>query len=235
MPPSSRSPAIWICWSNLLQLLDGADLGYGGAPVLSGVRLHVAPGERVALLGRSGSGKSTLLAALHRAALARGLRVALVPQDTALVPQLSALRNVLMGRLDDHGAWRNLRTLIRPAAPDRAAALADLARVGLTPEADRAVEGLSGGQAQRVALARAIHRGGDLILGDEPLSAVDPRQAEALAALIRGAFPTAILALHDVAIARAFATRVIGLRQGAFLFDLPVTDLDAARIEALYG
>ncbi|WP_411840142.1 phosphonate ABC transporter ATP-binding protein [Paracoccus sp. ME4] len=218
-----------------MQLLDGVDLGYGGAPVLSGVRLHVAPGERVALLGRSGSGKSTLLSALHEAAAGRGLRIALVPQDAALVPQLSALRNVLMGRLDDHGAWRNLRTLIRPSAPDRAAALADLDRVGLTPQADARVESLSGGQKQRVALARALHRGGDLILGDEPLSAVDPRQAQELAALLRAAFPTAILALHDVAVARAFATRVIGLKQGIFLFDLPVDQLDATRIEALYG
>ena len=73
------------------------------------------------------------------------------------------------------------------------------------------------------------------ILGDEPLSAVDPRQAQELAALLRAAFPTAILALHDVAVARAFATRVIGLKQGEFLFDLPVGQLDASRIEALYG
>ncbi len=218
-----------------MQLLDGVDLGYGGTPVLAGMRLHVAPGERIALLGRSGSGKSTLLSALHGAAAGRGLRIALVPQDAALVPQLSALHNVLMGRLDDHGAWRNLRTLIRPAAPDRAAALADLDRVGLTPQADARVESLSGGQKQRVALARALHRGGDLILGDEPLSAVDPRQAQDLAALLRAAFPTAILALHDVAVARAFATRVIGLKQGVFLFDLPVDRLDASRIEALYG
>lgn len=218
-----------------MQLLDGVDLGYGGTPVLAGVRLHVAPGERVALLGRSGSGKSTLLSALHGAAAGRGMRIALVPQDAALVPQLSAPRNVLMGRLDDHGAWRNLRTLVRPAAPDRAAALADLDRVGLTPQADARVESLSGGQKQRVALARALHRGGDLILGDEPLSAVDPRQAQELAALLRAAFPTAILALHDVAVARAFATRVIGLKQGVFLFDLPVDQLDASRIEALYG
>lgn len=218
-----------------MQLLDGADLGYGGTTVLQGVRLNVAPGERLALLGRSGSGKSTLLAALREAILARGLRVALVPQDTALVPQLNALRNVLMGRLDDHGALYNLRTLIRPRPADRDAALEALDRVGLRPEAPRAVEGLSGGQKQRVALARALHRGGDVILGDEPLSAVDPRQAELLAGVVRSAFPTAVLALHDVAIARAFATRVIGLRDGAFLFDLPVAELDAARIEALYG
>lgn len=218
-----------------MQLLDGTDLGWGGAPVLRGVRLHVAPGERVALLGRSGSGKSTLLGALREASLGRGLRVALVPQDAALVPQLSVLRNVLMGRLDDNGAWRNLRLLIRPHRTARAAALGPLEAVGLTHLADRRVETLSGGQKQRVALARALYRGGDLLLGDEPLSAVDPLQAQALAATLRAAFPTAILALHDVGVARAFATRVIGLGHGGILFDLPASGLDAARIEALYG
>ncbi|WP_410219535.1 ATP-binding cassette domain-containing protein [Paracoccus sp. (in: a-proteobacteria)] len=218
-----------------MQLLHGADLGYGGTTVLQGVRLSVDPGERVALLGRSGSGKSTLIAALHQAMLARSLRVALVPQDTALVPQLSALRNVLMGQLDNHGPWRNLRTLIRPSRADRTAALADLARVGLEEEGGRAVEALSGGQKQRVALARALHRGGDVILGDEPLSAVDPHHAEALATAIRKAFPTAVLALHDVATARAFATRVIGLKGGTFLFDLSAERLEARHIEALYA
>lgn len=218
-----------------MQLLDGVDLGYDGAPVLRDLRLAITPGQRVALLGRSGSGKSTLLSALRDSLLARDLRVALVPQDHALVPQLSALRNVLMGRLDDHGALRNLRTLIRPSRSDRAAALSDLGRVGLTDLADRAVETLSGGQQQRVALARALHRGGDVIVGDEPLSAVDPRQALALAHQIRDAFPTAILALHDVAIARAFATRIIGLKDGRVLFDLPADQLDPARTEALYA
>ena len=218
-----------------MQLLDGVDLGYGDAPVLRDLRLAVTPGQRVALLGRSGSGKSTLLAALRDALLARDLRVALVPQDHALVPQLSALRNVLMGRLDDHGALRNLRTLIRPSRLDRDAAMADLDRVGLAAHADRAVEAMSGGQQQRVALARAFHRAGDVIVGDEPLSAVDPRQAQALATQIREAFPTAILALHDVAVAHAFATRIIGLKDGAILFDLPADDMDPARTEALYA
>jgi phosphonate transport system ATP-binding protein len=218
-----------------MELLIGADLGYGATPVLQGVSLHVLPGQRMALLGRSGAGKSTLLTAAYQALVAQRRRVALVPQDHALVPQLSALRNVLMGRLDDHGALYNLATLIHPRRADRDAALAVLEDVGLTAEADRAVEALSGGQKQRVALARALYRGGEVLIGDEPLSAVDPRQAEALAALLQEAFPTAILALHDVGMALAWATRVIGLKDGRIELDASVDMLDRARIELLYA
>lgn len=216
-------------------LLDRADLGYGPIPVLTGVTLAVRPGERVVLLGRSGAGKSTLLVAARRALLERGQRVALVPQDHALVPQLSALRNVLMGRLDDHGALRNLATLIRPRRAERRAALAVLDRVGLGPWADRTVESLSGGQRQRVALGRALYRGGAVLVADEPLSAVDPRQAGDLAQALEQAFPTAILALHDVGIALRFATRVIGLSGGTVALDAPAADLDAAAIGTLYA
>ncbi|MCT4333829.1 ATP-binding cassette domain-containing protein [Paracoccus sp. YLB-12] len=217
-----------------MHLLDAADLGYGAAPVLRGVTLHVAVGERVVLLGRSGAGKSTLLAAVRQALLDQGRRVALVPQDHALVPQLSALRNVLMGRLDDHGAVYNLATLIRPRRADRDAAMTVLDQVGLCPEADRAVETLSGGQKQRVALARALYRGGDVLVGDEPLSAVDPAQADRLAGVIRDAFPTAILALHDVDLALGFATRLIGLKHGQVLLD-GAPDIPRDLIEALYA
>lgn len=218
-----------------MQLLAAADLGYDAAPVLRGVDLTLRPGEHVVALGRSGAGKSTLLAAVRAALLAQGARVALVPQGHALVPQLGALRNVLMGRLDDHGALRNLRTLIRPPRADRAAARAVLDRVGLTAVADRPVEALSGGQRQRVALARALYRGGDVLLGDEPLSAVDPRQADDLAQVMRAAFPATFLALHDVGLALRVATRIVGLSGGRIAFDLPSRGLDPARIEALYA
>lgn len=216
-------------------LIAAADLGYGGAPVLREVTLDLAPGERVALLGRSGAGKSTLLDAVWAALVAQGQRVALVPQDHGLVPQLSVLRNALMGRLDDHGALRNLATFVHPRRAERDAVAAILTEVGLAPEIDRPVGRLSGGQRQRTALARALYRGGDVLVADEPLSAVDPRQAGALADLLRHRFPTAIVALHDVGLARRWATRLVGLRQGRILFDRPVEAVDDARVQALYA
>lgn len=218
-----------------MALISGADLGYGAAPVLRGVTLDVAAGERVALLGRSGVGKSTLLDALRTALIARGQRVALVPQDHALVPPLSVMRNVLMGRLDDHGPLRNLATLIRPRRADRSEVLALLAELDLTPEGDRAVEGLSGGQKQRTALARALYRGGDVLVADEPLSAVDPRQGDRLMRLLRDRFPTAVLAVHDVAMAQAWATRIVGLKAGQIVLDITPDNLTPALIETLYA
>ena len=165
-----------------LARLAGETLGHGGGAVLSDVTLSLSPGERLVLLGRSGSGKPTLLNALHERLVAGGHRVALAPQDYALVPQLSVLRNTLMGRLDDHGAIANLVTLIRPGRARRAEVAPLLDRLGLGPLIDRPVQSLSGGQRQRTALARALYRGGAVLIADEPVSAVDETQAEALLA-----------------------------------------------------
>ena len=91
--------------------LRGASLGYDGKPVLHDVSLIIEAGERVALVGPSGAGKSTLLSALYQQQKAR---TALVPQDGALVKQLSVFHNVYIGRLHRHGAFYNLLNLIRP-------------------------------------------------------------------------------------------------------------------------
>ena len=216
-------------------LLQGERLGYGASTVLSNVSLALAPGERVAVLGRSGAGKTTLLDAIHARLVGQGARVALVPQDHALVPQLSVVRNALMGRLDDHGALRNLATLVRPRRADRAAVLTILHDLGLEAEADRAVEGLSGGQRQRTALARALYRGGAVLIGDEPVSALDEAQGLALLHRMAGAFPSVVLALHDVAQARAVATRLVGLKGARVAFDAPVDRVTPEQVEALYA
>lgn len=215
--------------------LDNATLAYDGLPVLTGVSVTLAPGDRIVLLGRSGAGKSTLLAALYDQAVAMNTRVALVPQDHALVPQISVLRNTLMGRLDDHGAAYNLTNFLRPRAHDRADAAACLQAVGLADLIDRPVEALSGGQKQRTALARGFYRGGKLLIADEPVSAVDEAQAAALLSQIKERFETVAMALHDVAQARSFATRLIGLQGGRIVFDAPPDQITPARIDALYA
>lgn len=218
-----------------LAALHGQTLGYGRGVVLRDVTLSVAAGERLVLLGRSGAGKTTLLHALYDRLTGAGQRVALAPQDQALVPQLSVLRNVLMGRLDDAGTLANLACFVRPGPARRRAVAEVLAPLGMGPLIDRPVGALSGGQRQRTALARALYRGGAVLIADEPVSAVDETQAAALLGLIRGAVPTSVLALHDVALARAHATRLVGLRAGRIAFDAPPDAVSAARIEALYA
>lgn len=216
-------------------LLQQQSLGYGATPVLKGVSFALAPGEKVALLGRSGAGKTTLLGALHAALLAEGARVALVPQEHGLVPPLCVMRNALMGRLDDHGAFYNLTNLIHPRAADRAGVGQIIEILGLRPEMGRTVEGLSGGQKQRVALARAFWRGGDVLLGDEPVSALDETQGAQVLAEIAARFDRVVLALHDVGQAMEFATRIVGLKGGRVVIDAAPDAIARADIEALYA
>ena len=213
--------------------LAGERLGWGESAVLSDISLDIRPGERIALLGRSGVGKSTLLAALGQRIT--GARVALVPQDHGLVDALSVFHNTWMGRLDEAGTARNLRILLRPSGAERAEVEAVLERVGLAGLGRRRVSQLSGGQRQRVALARALLRGGAVVLGDEPVSALDPAQAAALLAELSGQFQTSVLALHDLDLARDFATRIIGLKAGGLVLDAPVETCDRARLMELYA
>lgn len=215
-------------------VLGRETLGYGATVVLRDVTVALARGERVALLGRSGAGKSTLLAALYRRLTERGRRLALVPQELALVPQLSVFHNVYIGRLEERSAAYNLANLLAPWPAERRRVRPVLAAVGLEAEERRTVESLSGGQKQRVALARSFFRGGDVLLGDEPLSAVDPKQAAGLLAGIDACFPTTVLAMHDVALALDYASRIIGIRDGHIVIDRPAVDLSRADVDALY-
>ena len=214
--------------------LEGATLGYGANVVLRDIDFTLAPGERVVLLGRSGAGKSTLLNAIYRRLVETATDIALVPQDHGLVPQLSVFHNVYMGRLDERGALYNLANLAWPFRSERQRVTRVLDVVGLDGLADKPVETLSGGQRQRTALARAIHRGGRYLIGDEPVSAVDERQAAELVDEVARRFETIVLALHDVDLARAVATRIVGLKGGRIIVDRPVAELTRQDIDVLY-
>ena len=214
---------------------SGETLAYGSTIVLSGVDFDLSPGERVVLLGRSGAGKSTLLnAAYARLAAQMARDVALVPQEHGLVPQLSVFHNVFMGRLDERNAFYNLANLVWPMPTERSRIGQVLELVGLEKHARQAVEALSGGQKQRTALARAIHRGGSVLIGDEPVSAIDERHAVELVEHIGNRFETLLLALHDVELARRVASRIVGIKAGRIVIDRPAAQVSDEDIRFLY-
>ncbi|QJE74275.1 phosphonate ABC transporter ATP-binding protein [Aerophototrophica crusticola] len=231
----------------------------GGRPVLSGVDLAVRPGEVVALLGPSGAGKTTLfrcvagldapdggrvtvdraeLTALAGRPLAQARRrVALVYQQFNLLRRLSALDNVLAGRLHTIPLWR--AALRRFPDADRQAALGALDRVGLLDKAYARADRLSGGQQQRVALARALVQDAALLLADEPVASLDPETASGVMALLRELAAerglAVLVSLHQVDQALAFADRVLGLSAGRIAFDLPPAAVTPDRLRTLFG
>jgi len=206
--------------------------GYGGRPVLHGIDLTVRTGERIAVLGRSGAGKTTLLNLLY-GRLAE--RVALVPQGSALVKTLSVFHNVYMGRLDRHPTWYNLRTLVWPArrVVGEVAAVLDL--VGLRDALFARAGELSGGQQQRASVARAIYNGRPVLIGDEPVSALDRVQGAEILSRLTSCHETMIVALHDIFLAVAHTDRIVVLDSGRIVLDAPSRTLTAADLIPYYG
>lgn len=212
-------------------VLTDASAAYGGRTVLDRIDLTVRRGERVALMGRSGAGKSTLIGLIHAQVPEA---VALVPQAAALVRTLSVFHNVYMGRLDRRATIHNLRTLVRPARADVADVAAVLARVGLSDKLWAKAGELSGGQQQRVSVARALYNGRPILVGDEPVSALDRAQGgRVLAEMARG-HETLILALHDVALALQHTDRIVVLDAGRIVLDAESQKIDPATLRPFY-
>ncbi len=216
---------------SVLLELRAASAGYGGRPVLDGIDLVLRRGERVAVLGRSGAGKSTLLGLLHERLAGEA---ALVPQAAALVRSLSVFHNVYMGRLDRHSALRNLRVLAWPLASERAEIAAVLAMVDLADQLMAQAGALSGGQQQRVSVARALYDGRPVVIGDEPVSALDRVQGAAVLQRMAERHETMVLALHDVPLALEYAARILVLEGGRLVLDRPARDCSAAELTSYY-
>ncbi|WP_287128069.1 phosphonate ABC transporter ATP-binding protein [Candidatus Cyanaurora vandensis] len=231
MPKSNPSPAI-ECRGVVVRL--------GGRAVLEGLDLTIHQGESVVLLGLNGAGKSTLLRAMAGLVpLAAGTiqvlgqpilshpssPIAMLAQGGGLIPQLSALENVLCGRLGQLGT---LSTLWGFPLAERKRARELLLSLGLGECLQTPVRQLSGGQQQRVAIARALIASAQILLADEPVTGLDvlaTRQVMQTLDQLAAAGLTLVSVLHDLELAQAHAGRAVLLEAGKITYDGPCHNL----------
>jgi len=217
-------------------------------PVLRDISLQVEAGTMVCLLGPSGCGKTTLLRLIagfeapdageiyliKRLVSRPGLvvppeqrHIGMVFQDYALFPHMTVRRNIAFGLFRWPAAWRRTR-------------LAEMLRlVGLEDLAERYPHELSGGQQQRVAIARVLVQDPDVILADEPVSAVDPSLAVSIVTLLRDlsheSRKTLLMNLHSVDLALGYFPRIVGVRDGRVRFDLSPDRVGPELLAELYA
>jgi phosphonate transport system ATP-binding protein len=230
-----------------------------GQRALRAVSLAAARGERLAIIGPSGAGKSSLLRILATslrptegrvsvldnnpwqlagAELKRlRSRIGVVHQAPPLPPRQRAITAVIAGRLGQWPWWKSALSLLYPA--DIAGPREQLARLDLADRLFERCDQLSGGQLQRVGVARVLYQRPDLLLADEPVSAMDPALADLTVsqlhseATARGV--TLVASLHVVDIALRWFPRVIGLKAGEIVFDLPAAQVSDSVLRELYA
>ncbi len=233
---------------------------YNSTTALDSVSLTITSGEILAIVGPSGSGKSTLLRILAGAqrpstghVMIRGrmlrdyspttlreLRAAtgFIHQDHRLVPGLRVSQNVLLGRLGQSSLMASWRSFLFPSRSELLEAHEVLERVGIEEKLFERSDRLSGGQQQRVAIARALYQAPCTLLADEPIASLDPIRSRDILKLLtevaaeRGL--TLVLSMHDLALAREFCPRLIGLRHGQVDFDKSSSDVTQTDLDQLY-
>ncbi len=230
-----------------------------GTLALDDVSFEVPDGQFVVIIGLSGSGKSTLLRCINRlidptegrilwndvdisAATDEELRLirrrfGMIFQQFNLVKRSPVITNVLAGRL---GYTNPLWSLVNHfTAEDKEAALAKMARVGIREKAYARADELSGGQQQRVGIARALMQEPELMLADEPVASLDPATSHSvmkyLELLNKEDGITILCSLHFLSLARAYADRIIALKDGKLEFDGVPADIDEKRFKDIYG
>lgn len=231
--------------------------------VLDGINFDLHKGELVGVIGRSGAGKSTLLHVLNGTHTAsegailnyrengeqqnivelnsRQLRAwrsecGMIFQDFCLVPRLDVLTNVLLGRLSQTSTLKSFFKVFSDA--DRARAIGLLEWLNMLPQALQRAENLSGGQMQRVAICRALMQNPNILLADEPVASLDPKNTRRIMDVLRQVSENGIsvmVNLHSVELVQVYCTRVIGLAKGRVVFDGPPSQLTEEMLHTLYG
>lgn len=240
--------------------LEGVGLTHSnGFRALQRISLRAVRGERVAVIGPSGAGKTSLIRLLGTAlrpsegrlevlganpwrlsagALRRlRARIGTIHQSPPIPPRLRVVTAIHAGRLGRWPAWKGLLSLLYPV--DIGGAQAALARVDLADRLFERCDRLSGGQLQRVGIARVLYQQPDLILADEPVSALDPALADAalgeLVAASGHSGASLFASLHAVDLALKWFPRIVGLRGGEVVFDLPTARITDSMLHELYA
>jgi len=227
----------------------------GGAEALRGVDLKVNKGEFLSILGPSGSGKTTLLRSIN------GLenidsgeiffesekinkvylpevqkKTGMIFQEFNIVNNLSAINNVLTGLLNSSSKFLSMFYLF--TKEQKLQALKALETVGLLDKAYNRADELSGGQRQRVGIARAIIKKPTLLLADEPVASLDPKAADLIMSLLKKINKefkiTIVCNLHQVELAAQYSDRIVGLLDGAIMFNKLSSNINKTSINQIY-
>lgn len=242
----------------LLQVKD-LEMQYAdGTKALKGISFDVYEGEFIAVIGPSGAGKSTLLRSVNRLvtptsgeilykdcsilqASKNDLRtirsnIGMIFQHYNIVDRLSVLENVLHGHLGEMNTFNGLFN--RYTEEQKREAIQLLEKVGLENEIFKRADDLSGGQRQRVGICRALTQNPSLILADEPIASLDPKSSaivmESIYNNCKGKNIACLVNLHQVDVAKKYATRIIAIQKGQVIFDGKPKDLTDELILHLY-
>ena len=232
---------------------------FGDKTAVNDVTLKIPAGQMVGVIGASGAGKSTLLRMINRLIensageirfegqevsrlKGQALRdwqrdCAMIFQQFNLVPRLDVLTNVMLGRLNRRSTIQSLLKMF--SEEEQLMALAALERLGIAQTAMQRAGTLSGGQQQRVAIARALMQQPKMILADEPIASLDPRNAQVVMDSLRSINEhdgiTVIVNLHTLDTARAYCERIIGMAAGKVVFDGTPDQLTTEVARIIYG
>ena len=239
--------------------IEGLSRRFGNKVAVDQVDLSIGHGAFVGIIGRSGAGKSTLLRMINRLQEPSAGRIswngndvtalkgdarcewraqcAMIFQQFNLVGRLDVLTNVLMGRLNQRSVAASMLKLF--SREDRLLAIAALEQLDMGAYLAQRTETLSGGQQQRVAICRALVQEPDILLADEPIASLDPRNTkvvmDALARINRDSGITVLCNLHDLDIATGYCDRLIGMKAGRIVFDGAPAELTPSIAQDLYG
>ena len=230
-----------------------------GTTTLRNISLSIETGECIAIIGPSGSGKTTLLNLLSTALKPatgsieyngndpwlipkRALKkfraaIGTVHQSPPIPSQQRVITAILAGRL---GQWSLLKSVISLIYPlDLLGPHTCLQRLQLEDRLFERCDRLSGGQLQRVGVARVLYQAPQLLLADEPVSAMDPVLSDiVIGQLIEETTSrdaTLIASLHAVDIALRWFPRIVGIKNGEIAFDLPSSEVSETMLKELYA